>query len=281
MSWTLRYAPHLGYKDPGEPLFSALAGPDPVSHVKFARERGMGGILYPWAASRSPEERDRVAAALVEFGLDCGCIASTPRDAIMEGIWVAPDSDAVLVEHVSSALRVAKSLGSRTLVVLVRGRDGLSRPVMWDRAADRLRRIADLAGRQDVILSIEPMIVIPDMLLRTFSEAVEFAQEVDHPGVKLTFDTGHVFQMGDDLLPTFVDAYDHINTLQLADMPGRMEVGAGEINFVSLLAHAIRRGYDGLVELEHQWSQPGVSGEQNGLEMLSSVDLAAKKAAQG
>lgn len=52
---------------------------------------------------------------------------------------------------------------------------------------------------------------------------------------------GHLTRMGDPLLATYVEAYDDIHGLQLADMPGRVEVGAGEIDFVPLLAHALRR----------------------------------------
>jgi hydroxypyruvate isomerase len=121
--------------------------------------------------------------------------------------------------------------------------------------------------------------VLPDMLLRSFAEGVELVRAAAHPGIKLIFDTGHVTHMGDSLLPTYVAAYDDICLLQLADMPGRIEVGGGEIDFVPLLTHAIRRGYRGFVDLEHDWSQPGATGERRGIEKLAMIDARARQSA--
>ena len=128
-------------------------------------------------------------------------------------------------------------------------------------------------------LSIEPMIARPDMPLRTFAEAVELVRKAAHPGVTLTYDTGHLTAMGDPLLESFVEAYSDISVVQLADMPGRVEVGGGEIDFAPILAHAIRCGYAGLIDLEHDWTNPGANGERQGLERLAATDAAARRLA--
>ncbi len=47
MTWSLRYAPHLGYRPPFQPLFAASVGSDdPVEQVKFAAGNGFAGALY-------------------------------------------------------------------------------------------------------------------------------------------------------------------------------------------------------------------------------------------
>jgi hydroxypyruvate isomerase len=219
-----------------------------------------------------------VKAALQETGLECGCIVATPRAAVMESLWVADGADAQarLLDHVTTSLWVAKELGSSSLAVLLRGDGQTAVNVQRRRAIDRLRTTADLAATAGISLAIEPMIVLPDMLLRNFADGVEFIRSVAHPAVKLIFDTGHVTQMGDPLLPTYIEAYDDIGTLQLADMPGRVEPGAGEINFVPLLAHAIHRGYSGLVDLEYHWSEAGEGGERRGIEALAAIDAEAR-----
>jgi hydroxypyruvate isomerase len=279
MNWALRYAPHVGYLPPADVLlFRASAGSDRVDHVRFAAREGMAGILYPWAADRPAAERAAVKSALRETGLECGCIVSMPLRAIPEPIWVSegPSAEAKLLGYVTAALEVAKELGSQTLAVLIRSDGETSPSVQRRRAVARLRVAADLAAAAGIVLAVEPMILLPDMLLRKFSEGVDLIRSVAHPAVKLIFDTGHVTHMGDPLLSTYTQAYDDIRVLQLADMPGRIEPGAGEIDFLPLLVHALRKGYAGLIELEHDWLQPGETAERNAIGKLAAMDTAAR-----
>jgi hydroxypyruvate isomerase len=280
MGWGLRYAPHVGYLPPDvELLFRALAGADRAAHVEFAAREGFAGILYPWAAESAAAQRVSVRQALRATGLDCSCVVSAPMSAILDPLWVTAGAaaDERALGYVRHALAVAQELGSGILAVLIRGDGTQSTTTQWQRAADRLRASADLAARQGVVLAVEPMIDLPEMLLPTFATAVDFVHHVAHPGVKLIFDTGHVTRMGDPLQSSFVDAYDDIALLQLADMPGRIEPGAGSIEFVPLLAHAMRRGYSGLVDLEHGWSQPGQDAERHGLQLLRRLDQSAQE----
>jgi hydroxypyruvate isomerase len=61
----------------------------------------------------------------------------------------------------------------------------------------------------------------------------------------------------------------------VADNPGRLEPGSGEINFESVLRFLARRDYRGLVELEHGWQEPGLESERRGLATLRRLDAAA------
>jgi hydroxypyruvate isomerase len=281
MNWALRYSPHVGYAPADRLLFRALAGTDRADHVHFAARERMAGILYPWAADSPSAERNAVKGALQETGLACSCIVSTPLALVLDPVWVADGAEAQrkLLGYVESALRTAKEFGSGTLAVLIRSDGHTSAAVQRRRAIDRLRAAADLAASQDVVLAVEPMILLPDMLLRTFSEGVDLIRAASHPAIKLIFDTGHVTQMGDPLLSTYEAAYDDICLLQLADMPGRVEVGGGKIDFVPLLAAAISRGYTGLVDLEHDWVTPGEAGERSGIETLAQIDAKARQRA--
>jgi hydroxypyruvate isomerase len=279
--WNLRYAPHVGYVPPDQLLFRAHAGENRADHVRFAAFQGMAGILYPWAGDSPPEERIAVAAALRETGLCCSCVVTSSWSTIMDPIWVATGSTARVraLDNVRSALRIANELGSSTLAVLLRGDGATARSVQLGTALDRLREAADEVAKVNRVLAVEPMIELPDMLLRNFEEGVELVRAAAHPAVKLIFDTGHLTQMGDPLVKTYSEAYDDIALLQLADMPGRVEPGAGSLEITELLTHAVRRGYGGLVDLEHHWSQPGEEGELRGLQLLREIDRRARRAA--
>ena len=281
-SWSLRYAPHIGYHPPETPLFKALVGADPVDHIHFAAQQGMAGILDPWAADRPQEQRSLIGRALAETGLEYGCISATPLRHIREPIWVATGGDAreQVRGHIANALTVARELGSHVLAVLIVA-DESSTARQRKIAIAHLREAADLTAVAGVKLAIEPMISFPNMLLKNFADGVELVRTLNHESVGLIFDTAHVAVMGEPVLETYVRAYDDIFSLQLADLPGRIEPGAGELEFIGVLSTAMKRGFGGLVELEHHWSKPGEAAERLGLELLRDIDRRAAAAARG
>lgn len=276
MEWVLRYAPHTGYLPHNRtPLFNASAGPDPVDQVRFAAACGMAGVMDPWAIDRTPQQLEAINAALNETGLVCGCVCLTPLERFLQSLWVTETEPDELQEHLHRALQVAGGLGSSVLAVLLLEEQGTAPAVQRRRAIDRLRRAGDTVSARGITLAIEPIGGFPGMLLGSFAEAVDLIRQVNHPNVKLIFDTGHLTVMGDPLLESYVNAFPDIAVLQLADMPDRVEPGAGTIDFAPILAHAIAQGYTGLVELEHQWSTPGRDAEERGLEALRRIEVEA------
>jgi hydroxypyruvate isomerase len=278
VSWSLRYCPHVGYRPPDRMLFRRLGGPDRPSQVRFAAREGFAGILYPWAGDSPPEERRAVAEQLREHKLTCSCIVTVPFTKLLQPLWVTDSTESrqSLIHYVGDAVKVAQELGSSTLAVILRSDAQTSAAVQRQRALDRLRMIADLAATHGIVLGVEPMVAIPDSLVRSFAAGVDLVRACNHPAVKLIFDTGHLIDMGEPVLRSFVEAYDDICLLQLADMPGRVEPGEGEIDFVQLLAHAIHRGYSGLVDLEHDWLSHDQSAEQAGINNLAKLDSEAR-----
>ncbi len=110
------------------------------------------------------------------------------------------------------------------------------------------------------------------MLLHHIGDAYEMVMAVDHPNVRLIFDTAHIQAMDGDLLNHLDTCWDAIALVQIADNPGRLEPGSGELNFANILGALYRRQYRGLVELEHDWSLPGRDSEQRGIDFLRQLD---------
>jgi len=280
MSWFLRFAPHLGYRPPFQPLFSALAkSEDPVDQVGFAADQGFAGVLYAAARGRAPEEQERVGKAIAAHGLEAGCILYTTFDQLRNLSWATDSADARrwIAAELAQASAAARRVGARRLAVL--GGADPQRPIAYQQAAfvRNLRFAAEIAARDGLTLCLETLSrrSVPDMLLQHMADAVAVANAVDHPAVRLIFDTSHVQIMDGDLLFHLEQAWDHIDIVQIADNPGRLEPGTGEINFASLLQFLARRGYRGLVELEHGWREPGSESERRGLEALRRLDAAA------
>ncbi len=286
MSWHLRYAPHLGYRPPFDPMFRALVGSDDlVEHVAFAADQGFAGVLCAAARRLSAGEQARVGDAIARHGLQAGCVLYTTFDQLKNTSWATDSEDARrwIDAELAQATAAAKRVGARQIAVLG-GADG-QRPIDPQREAfaQHLRRAADTAARDGLVLCLETLNAqtVPGMLLHHMPDALAVVRAADHPAVRLIFDTAHVQAMDDEPLRQLDEAWAHVETVQLADCPGRLEPGTGQVDFAGVLQALARRGYRGLVELEHGWAQPGAESEQRGLDHLRRLDAAVATLMKG
>jgi hydroxypyruvate isomerase len=280
---TVRYATHLGYSPPTlRPQFLETVGTDePAAHIRYAAQEGMAGVLYPWAIEKSPTERETVRRALVETGLACSCIGALPLELAASPIWTdrSRRSRTALEAAIVAASNVAVSLSSTVLAVIVaadpdRADDG----GQHDDLVSNLRDIAPIAQDHGLTVGVEPMLRMPAPLLRTTAAAAAIIVATGQANVGLVYDTTHVSMMDGDLLPVLTQYFEHIVSLQLSDEPGRVEPGAGNLPLVEVTVEAARRGYTGLVDLEHGWLDPTKAGEQAGLARVRVFDSQVSQA---
>jgi len=282
MAWSLPYTIHLGYGPPAlRPQFLETVGTDDLeAHVRYAAELGVAGVLYPWALQRPPDEVARVRQAIADTGLAASCVVSVPLEALSTTIWTerSAANSARLEGYVRHAARLANSLNSTVLAVLIAADpqrpDG---PAQRADAAANLRDMARIAADHGLTIGIEPMVALPGMLLHDTADAVSLIIQADHQDVGLIYDTAHVSAMDGEILRPFIDSYEYVVLIQLADEPGRVEPGGGKLDIVPVAVEAIRQGYRGLVDLEHEWLTPTKGGEQAGLERIRRFDTAVQE----
>jgi hydroxypyruvate isomerase len=277
MRWTLRYASHLGYRSPDSPLFRASVGSvDLDAHIRFAAELGLSGVQDAWAASRPVEEQRALGRTMEQYGLEGGCVVYSTREKIRAPLWavVGPAARAIIATELSSAIEAARRMRARCLVVLSGALPNVAAALQFAAMVENLRWAADIAGKAGMTLCLESISrnSVPNMLLHHIGEAYAAAKAVNHPALKLIFDTSHVQIMDGDLLANLDAVWDEVALVQIADNPGRLEPGTGEINFANVLRAMKARGYTGLVELEHGWSEPTRACEQRGIENLRRMD---------
>lgn len=274
----LDFAPHLGFPTPQSPLFGELAGSvDAEAQIGFAAARGFRCVQDPFTALRSEEEQTRIGLAAQAQGVKLGCFVFAPMERAMRPIWSAVDADAraTLDADVDAAIATGRRIGSRYIAVLT-GTDtaralGEQRLAM----AANLARLADRVAQADMVLCLEAVNAqrLPQMLLHHLADAVDIVRSVGHPAVRLIFDTAHVQAMDGDILGNLDRAWDLIELIQLADHPGRVEPGAGELNFVRIIDEIQRRGFTGPVELEHGWSAVSADRQKEYLQWLDRWSL--------
>jgi hydroxypyruvate isomerase len=277
MGWKLRYASHLGYRSADTPLFLHSVGSlDPLRHVEFAAELGFAGVQYALGRTRPVEEHDAVGEALQRRGLEAGCILYAPLQTALQPLWASSDPDRrqAIAAEIDLAIDCARRVGSRHVAVI--GAADPRAPLAWQQLAmvENLKWMADRAERAGVVLCLESLSrrSLPNMLLSHIGEAYAVAKAVNSGAVQLIFDTSHVQIMDGDLLANLEACWELIAIVQLADNPGRLEPGTGELNFPNILRRLVDRGFKGLVELEHGWSSPDAAAETRGIEWLRDAD---------
>jgi len=277
MRWTLRYASHLGYRSPDSPLFRESVGSlDLTEHIRFAAELGLAGVQDAWIASRPIEEQRVLGQAIAKFGLEGGCVVYTARDKIRAPLWATsgPDTRASLAPDLAAAIEAAHRFQARCVVVLSGALPNVPLALQFAAMVENLRWAADIVGKAGLTLCLESISAksVPNMLLHHIGEAYAAAKAVNHPALKLIFDTSHIQIMDGDILANLGAVWDEVVLVQIADNPGRLEPGTGELNFASILRALKTRNYAGLVELEHGWSEATRACEQRGIKNLQSMD---------
>ena len=110
------------------------------------------------------------------------------------------------------------------------------------------------------------------MFLTKVPQAYLICEAVDSPSCKVLDDLYHQQVTEGNLIPNIDKAWKHIAYIQLGDNPGRNEPGTGEINYRNIFAHLHKKGFEGVVGMEHGLSQGGREGEQKLIDAYRACD---------
>lgn len=124
---------------------------------------------------------------------------------------------------------------------------------MWLKARDTLNRIGDLAEEHKVTFMIENLnlpVDHPGVPFAKIEDTLSLVSSVNRAGLKLNLDLYHV-QIGEgNLIEWCRKCQPWIGEIQVADVPGRMEPGTGEINYHGIANALKAMGYGGPVCME-------------------------------
>lgn len=124
---------------------------------------------------------------------------------------------------------------------------------MWLKARDTLNRIADLDDQHQVTFMIENLNLAVDHPGVPFAKAEDtltLVSSVNRSGLKLNLDLYHA-QIGEgNLVELCRKCQPWIGEIQVADVPGRMEPGTGEVNYAGVARALKAMGFRGAVCME-------------------------------
>ncbi len=151
------------------------------------------------------------------------------------------------IEHVNK---------TRTRVIISQVGDEVleaSRDEQLGSLIDGLKASARLLEGTDIILAVEPLNTRYDhngYFLSSSTETVEVLKAVNSPNVKMLYDIYHQQIMEGDLINSIRNHIDYIAHFHAADVPGRHELGSGEINFPNILKAIRQTTFRGCVGIE-------------------------------
>jgi hydroxypyruvate isomerase len=124
---------------------------------------------------------------------------------------------------------------------------------MWLKARETLQRIADLGEQEGVTFTLENLnlpVDHPGVPFGRAEDTLALVSSVNHPHLRLNLDLYHA-QIGEgNLIELCRKSLPWIGEIQVADVPGRMQPGTGEINYHGIALALKAMGYNGPVGME-------------------------------
>ena len=266
-----RLAGHLGVRAPDAPLLPATAGSvEPIAQIGLFAALGFAGVADNYLALRPPVLQARIGEAVAAHGLAMGGFVHDPLR------WNAPAwIDGSALDALDATLAAAGRSGSRTVTCVTGLLPAMDLAVQRQAMSANLARAADRAGPAGVTLCVEAThpAFAPGLLIERLADAIAVVRGADHPFVRIDLDLGHVALHGDDPVAAIGMAGALIGMVQIADVPGRVEPGAGTLDWQAIFAALGQAGFTGLAEFEGEPAEPGAAGERAMLARLARLGL--------
>lgn len=236
----MRFSANLGFLWTDRPLPEA---------IRAAARAGFEAVElhFPYA-----ENRAAVRAALEETGLPLLGLntrrGERPGDA---GLAAVPGRAAEARAAIEEAVDWAAALGARNVHVMAGAAQGPAAEAVF---LDNLAHACRLAGEAGLSILIEPLNPrdAPGYFLRTTDQAREIIAAVGRTELWLMFDCYHVQIVEGDLTRRFEALSDVVGHVQFAGVPDRGRPDRGEIAYDRLLPALVAAGWDGFFGAEYR-----------------------------
>ena len=256
-------------------MFRHHGGSDPVGQVAFMAEAGFTAIEDNFMKIRDVATQTRIGHEIQRHGMEMGVVVNTMVYDRPTFVLDDETERARLVQEVRDTAEVARRVGS-TYVTTLSGtaHSSIPRDIQTRNMIENLKWAGEEAARQGIILAVEPINVKgwPATFVTNVPHGFMIVDALDMPSVSLIYDFYHQQIDGGDLLDKLDLVESRMGYVQIADNPGRVEPGVGEINYGNIFKALKRKGFEGHVGLEFSNSISGKAGELAVIDTLRSLD---------
>jgi hydroxypyruvate isomerase len=285
--FSLKYAPHPG-------TFKNKGGEAYLDQVRFAADQGFTAWEDNGVKNQTPEMQEKIGAELARLGMTMGVFvayASFDRPTFVRKDQATWDG---IIKTVTDSIAVAKRVRATWFTVVPGSVDqqhkddpkwnqyGGPRPAegyQFANAVELLRRLSAVLEPHKLVMVLEPLNWHANhggVFLRRSDQAYAVCKAVNSPSCKILFDLYHQQITEGNLIPNLDACWDEIAYLQSGDNPGRKEPGTGEINYRNVFQHLAKKGYQGVIGMEHGNAKPGAEGEQAVIDAYRAADAFAR-----
>jgi hydroxypyruvate isomerase len=254
--FNLNYAFHDG-------MFKNNGGDNFVDQIKYAYDRGFRSIEDNGMTGRPVAEQQKIGDALAKLGMNMGVFVlnkgGNGANTLAAGKKEYID---IFLKVCEQAVEVSKRINGK-LTTVVPGDFSRRLPIgiQTGNVIEALRRGAEILEPHKIVMVLEPLSDTPDLFLRTSDQTYEICKAVNSPSCKILFDIYHMQRNEGNLINNIDIAYDEIAYYQIGDNPGRNEPTTGEINYKNIFKYLYKKGYKGILGMEHGKSLAGKDGE--------------------
>ena len=267
----LKYAPHFG-------MFKNHAGKDLIDQLKFMADEGFTALEDNGMMNKSKETQEKIAREMSRLGMTMGVFVAYGLGEFGKQTFVRKDKaiQERLVKNMKQAVEVAKRVNAKWGTVVPAAYDN---NVEWDyqtaNAIENLKYCAEVCEPSGFVMVLEPLNWWrnhPGLFLSKIPQAYQICRAVGSPSCKILDDLYHQQVTEGNLIPNIDMAWEEIAYIQVGDNPGRKEPTTGEINYKNIFKHLYKKGFKGVVGMEHGKSKRGREGERAVIEAYRACD---------
>ncbi|QPV62797.1 TIM barrel protein [Halosimplex litoreum] len=242
----------------------AADGETVADGIERAADLGVDAVeFFDWESA----DRDAVRAAAEEHGVEIAGILAAGAGSNIDDrdapATVNPYDRETAVADVERSLDAAAAFDAECLIVTVGPDQGGFARDTQRRALERvLADVAPAAEEADVTVVVEPLNTVvdhPGYFLESSREAFDITRSVGGDHVKVLFDAYHQQITEGDVIRTLTGNVDQVGHVHVADNPGRLEPGSGEMAYDTIFDALDEAGYAGYVGMEFFATSEGTS----------------------
>ena len=265
----LKYAPHFG-------MFKHHAGDDLMDQLTFMKEAGFNALEDNGMPKREISVQTKIGRKLEALDMEMGVFVASAT--FSEVTFAGEDKrrrEAVL-KDIKNSIEIAKRCNAKWMTVV----PGMySTKIPWDyqtaNCIELLKRCSEILETHNLTMVLEPLNAYtnhPGLFLTKIPQAYMICEAVDSPACKILNDLYHQQITEGNLIPNIDRAWEQIAYFQMGDNPGRKEPTTGEINYRNIFKHIYKKGFTGIMGMEHGNSKQGKEGELAVIEAYRQSD---------
>jgi hydroxypyruvate isomerase len=262
------FAPHFG-------MFKNHAPGGLVDELKFMADQGFRSLEDNGMLKRSVADQELIGKTLKDLGMRMGVFVIDGGDNWKVSLTTGKQEFLdVFLKTCRESVEVAKRVGA-TWMTVVPGyfERNLPMGVQTGNVIEALKRGAEILEPHGLTMVLEPLSDNPDLFLRHADQTYMICKAVGSPACKILYDIYHMQRNEGNLIATMEKTWSEIAYIQIGDNPGRKEPGTGEINYSNVFKYIQKKGFTGVLGMEHGNALPGKDGELALIEAYRKVDV--------